>query len=305
MPSLCGELIHGRWLPDPAVISIHPPRVGWDASTTKVSTYRSNFNSPTPCGVGLPAGIIWPTWSRFQSTHPVWGGTRTGKRSRTRRSISTHPPRVGWDQKRGAGKISLRNFNPPTPCGVGRYHPQLGPWRQNFNPPTPCGVGLPGRLPGLNEYIFQSTHPVWGGTLGRPGGQHRHPISIHPPRVGWDDCPSACGLRVNDFNPPTPCGVGHWTHDRWSYHYDFNPPTPCGVGQRSDEEQSRRRQFQSTHPVWGGTGNNRGAISDGKDFNPPTPCGVGPPLFRHCPGNSGISIHPPRVGWDRHSTRPQ
>ena len=33
-------------------------------------------------------------------------------------------------------------------------------------------------------------------------------------------------------------------------------------------------------------------------FNPPTPCGVGPPLHQFDVNANGISIHPPRVGWD-------
>ena len=58
-------------------------------------------------------------------------------------------------------------------------------------------------------------------------------------------------------------------------------------------------QFQSTHPVWGGT------IFFGvwdaitANFNPPTPCGVGPPSVANLPLKVSISIHPPRVGWDQ------
>ena len=81
----------------------------------------------------------------------------------------------------------LRDFNPPTPCGVGRWfcllsqsrfrisiHPPRAGWDKNigkkliahinFNPPTPCGVG-PDELMEIKE------------------------------------------VRKN-FNPPTPCGVG-------------------------------------------------------------------------------------------------
>ncbi len=34
--------------------------------------------------------------------------------------------------------------------------------------------------------IFQSTHPVRGGTADAVGGFDALPISIHPPREGWD-----------------------------------------------------------------------------------------------------------------------
>ena len=34
--------------------------------------------------------------------------------------------------------------------------------------------------------IFQSTHPVRGGTISMEDSRHRNKISIHPPREGWD-----------------------------------------------------------------------------------------------------------------------
>ncbi len=34
--------------------------------------------------------------------------------------------------------------------------------------------------------IFQSTHPVRGGTISMEGSSHRNKISIHPPREGWN-----------------------------------------------------------------------------------------------------------------------
>ena len=80
-------------------------------------------------------------------------------------------------------------------------------------------------------------------------------ISIHPPRVGWDR------LLFTLFQ----CGR------------HFNPPTPCGVGPRHPSASGRALQFQSTHPVWGGTREGEEAGSRDIHFNPPTPCGVGRP----------------------------
>ena len=34
---------------------------------------------------------------KFQSTHPVWGGTSAEYRIAFDAEISIHPPRVGWD----------------------------------------------------------------------------------------------------------------------------------------------------------------------------------------------------------------
>ena len=56
-------------------------------------------------------------------------------------------------------------------------------------------------------------------------------ISIHPPRVGWDEQALKKAQSYLNFNPPTPCGVG----------LAYGGVGACPTG------------FQSTHPVWGGT----------------------------------------------------
>ena len=38
----------------------------------------------------------------------------------------------------------------------------------------------------LLKFIFQSTHPVRGGTIDRKNPIPDKQISIHPPREGWD-----------------------------------------------------------------------------------------------------------------------
>ena len=60
----------------------------------------------------------------------------------------------------------------------------------------------------INLALFQSTHPVWGGTSSAVKGVLQVLISIHPPRVGWDASGGSGPLRRTDFNPPTPGGVG-------------------------------------------------------------------------------------------------
>ena len=194
---------------------------------------------------------------------------------RQRIEISIHPPRVGWDQSRSSRARTRRYFNPPTPCGVGRRVDNKQRGKQYFNPPTPCGVGRlatckmvrPRRFQSTHPvwggtsvvgfpaeiFQFQSTHPVWGGTAGKRSQRRREQISIHPPRVGWDNSVLNALSASRNFNPPTPCGVGP----------DVNRLT------------SRRRGFQSTHPVWGGTRNCYFRERPAGYFNPPTPCGVG------------------------------
>ena len=170
-----------------------------------IYTVVHHFNPPTPCGVG--------PWERyrvfkpleFQSTHPVWGGTQ-------------HMP---------VFLPNVRYFNPPTPCGVGpvvviewslngqiSIHPPRVGWDRicaggncgwaDFNPPTPCGVGLYIVSLIADALIFQSTHPVWGGT-NRPD----RPVGF-----------------AGNFNPPTPCGVGRFCFQcvPCSFRISIHPP---------------------------------------------------------------------------------
>ena len=182
---------------------------------------------------------------------------------------------MGWDLAYYENLNQNLDFNPPTPCGVGLgFHHGMG-GRANFNPPTPCGVGQVAYVVAVACGLFQSTHPVWGGTvepLRRQGSclfQSTHPvwggtrldcprwgrgtISIHPPRVGWDG-----------FGPMKPTNADN-----------FNPPTPCGVGLTSGAGIGEVPIFQSTHPVWGGTSCHVSCSPSIPNFNPPTPCGVG------------------------------
>ena len=191
----------------------------------------------------------------FQSTHPVRGGTMRRSKMRKIYKISIHPPRAGWDSRHQRHQGSIGHFNPPTPCGVGQLYAvrdaQLG---FDFNPPTPCGVGPKISMMPSRQSAFQSTHPVRGGTCQSASSSVRRAISIHPPRAGWDLLRSLILLLWRYFNPPTPCGVGH-----------TNAKTNLAVA-----------EFQSTHPVRGGTLTIIKRPQGRFYFNPPTPCGVGP-----------------------------
>ena len=141
------------------------PLKRWSFLLSTHALLFSVFNPPTPCGVGQEFRDTTKTTDTFQSTHPVRGGTK--KRQRYFRKWefqSTHPVRGGTSLVKNKSN-TVSNFNPPTPCGVGRplFHPANSP--VYFNPPTPCGVGLQRRA---------ETHA-------------RKAISIHPPRAGWDD----------------------------------------------------------------------------------------------------------------------
>ena len=68
--------------------------------------------------------IAWRRWAalatRFQSTHPVRGGTNIAGVWVPSFIISIHPPRAGWDTSSTHTACPILHFNPPTPCGVGR-----------------------------------------------------------------------------------------------------------------------------------------------------------------------------------------
>ena len=84
----------------------------------------------------------------------------------------------------------------------------------NFNPPTPWGVGLKTRLRHFYNTAI-SLHPLRGEwdrqhAIGHGGRM----ISIHPLRGEWDCAVSTVTTAANDFNPPTPWGVGRIPNTR-------------------------------------------------------------------------------------------
>ena len=79
-----------------------------------------SFNPPSPCGEGRVIFVVIIYFCvKFQSTLPVWGGTR----------------------EHALQLVRQESFNPPSPCGEGRIN---RPWNigdTSFNPPSPCGEG--------------------------------------------------------------------------------------------------------------------------------------------------------------------
>ena len=102
------------------LISIHPLRGEWDAPINVISSpYFTNFNPPTPWGVGrvldsvqkrlnrfqsthsVGSGTVYvyilPYKDKFQSTHSVGSGTLTCLSTYEIKPISIHPLRGEWD----------------------------------------------------------------------------------------------------------------------------------------------------------------------------------------------------------------
>ena len=231
-------------------ISIHPPRVGRDLSSGSGVAMTATFQSTLPVwggtddgGAGLrtvyisihpprvgrdPARYkIQLAYCTFQSTLPVWGGTGFKFYTANLTSISIHPPRVGRDPHRyNYIQKVLISIHPPR---VGRDASSSCWWisASDFNPPSPCGEGrqrwnVSALEPGISihpprvgrDCDFCNRRDLWGG------------ISIHPPRVGRDSYTLSITSLTRDFNPPSPCGEGHFwfSWPRRSWLISIHPP---------------------------------------------------------------------------------
>ena len=214
---------------------------------------------------------------RFQSTLPVWGGTRT---------LITL-----WYQD--------RHFNPPSPCGEGPFCNRKCTCFGNFNPPSPCGEGPISAAP-RPQRMRISIHPPRVGRDEKPRlCRLLHP-DFNPPSPCGEGLQKSCQRVCQGyFNPPSPCGEGPVAHPLTPIRgSDFNPPSPCGEGQIASAVNEILAGFQSTLPVWGGTRTNERPTATAIDFNPPSPCGEGLDDIDLSDVQADISIHPPRVGRD-------
>ena len=188
--------------------------------------------------------------SPFQSTRPVWGGTRALVRDDRTGIISIHPPHAGRDFLGVAeGTKTIISIHPPhagrdciinvvsTVSDISIHRPMRGG--------TSCNVSI------ARSNIFQSTHPMRGGT----------------PEVGLAMCfckfQSTHPMRGGTGSPPG-------SPDRCPY---FNPPAPCGAG------RGRKAVFSTTvsisiHPPRAGRNSQwQLRLHRPNYFNPPAPWG--------------------------------
>ena len=160
----------------------------------------------------------------FQSTHPLRGGTNDIFAAFTSTNISIHPPLAGWDDLPCAALYSFTIS----------IHPPLAGWDDGsipflhvldiFQSTHPLRGGTYLLQIVVLRSLFQSTHPLRGGT-GKPLAPHRTDhISIHPPLAGWDWAGNVAKLFGDIFQ---------------STHATAWPALDA---------------FQSTHPLRGGTG---------------------------------------------------
>ena len=181
--------------------------------------------------------VISSNISLFQSTLPVWGGT-------FRRFLLL---------------FCFFDFNPPSPCGEGHVRCTLLPLASPyFNPPSPCGEGHSFFVPPSVFFVFQSTLPVWGGTLKRgdrveliPGFQSTLPV------WGGTQPSPPLNMSTNRFQSTLPVWGGTliFRPSLCLFRISIHPPR-VGRDPRRKKKQTSNSRFQSTLPVWGGTGFN-------------------------------------------------
>ena len=109
--------------PAPRILIPHSMGGGQFARLPPCDNINISIHHP-PRGVGT--GGTRPSGNaifRFQSTHPVGGGTDVVLPFSVSAVISIHPPRGGWDPRSTAMRATILNFNPPTPWGVGQGIP--------------------------------------------------------------------------------------------------------------------------------------------------------------------------------------
>ena len=119
-------------------ISIHPPREGWDANRTHIGIEICISIHPPREGWDWRTSESRQSSTKFQSTHPVRGGTTGIWNESLQRIISIHPPREGWDQTSTQVNRFCRVFQSTHPVRGGTpSFPDFPRPLRYFNPPTP------------------------------------------------------------------------------------------------------------------------------------------------------------------------
>ena len=101
-------------------ISIHPPHAGRDMDLGAFARCKL-FQSTLPMRGGTKRKLMLWRYNIFQSTLPMRGGTKGVGTGGGPSFISIHPPHAGRDLRFYSLFLLSIYFNPPSPCGEGRY----------------------------------------------------------------------------------------------------------------------------------------------------------------------------------------
>ena len=109
---------------------------------------------------------------------------------------------------------------------------------------------------------------------------------------------SARRLPSLHFNPPTSCGVGLCAPPFWVLDGEISiHPPRAGWDMKQSRAAFTSLEFQSTHPVRGGT-NGKRCTAGKRKFQSTHPVRGGTTFSIASNTGRNISIHPPRAGWD-------
>ena len=190
----------------------------------------------------------------FQSTHPVWDATAVLLALEGVVEISIHASRMGCDLTPYV-KSACREFQSTHPVWDATNADDL--WVADLQisiHASRMGCDEPWGRRADGEQKFQSTHPVWDATGSRVGFSACFFISIHASRMGCDYASTAPDNIFPD---------------------DFNPRIPYGMRPLARRTSRSMSSFQSTHPVWDATRQER-LVVENQDFNPRIPYGMRP-----------------------------
>ena len=220
-----------------------------------------------------------PLLSVFQSTLPAWGATFAFYTSGRGGTISIHAPRVGSDDRVGAGNGFFFEFQSTLPA-----------WGATACPSAVCSTIL----------LFQSTLPAWGATADLLDQMFLFTISIHAPRVG-SDIDFVTGVFTGDWisiHAPrvgSDSGIQKDGHPR---EISIHAPR-VGSDLKGDSSFRKSKDFNPRSPR-GERRKWRTSKRTSSYFNPRSPRGERRPRVAHAP-RLEISIHAPRVGSDEWS----
>ena len=164
------------------------------------------------------------------------GGTMADREKVIKGLISIHPSHAGRDSRRWRRTFRRSHFNPPAPCGAGLSFVWLlfAQWQISIHPPHAGRDSISTTsLSALR--IFQSTRPMRGGTaISKPSFWNSVAFQSTRPMRGGTSSGRILSPVVY-FNPPAPCGAGHFMLSSCYIIRYFNPPAPCGAGPLAPE----------------------------------------------------------------------
>ena len=139
-----------------------------------------------------------------------------------------------------------------------------------------------------------------GGTHDVEAMSTRELISIHPPHAGRDCHTCHSRKTMAEFQSTLPMRGGTRGLECWRTHYrNFNPPSPCGEGHYSADKGSLYNHI-SIHPPHAGrdiTALTKAVCTITFQSTLPMRGGTSPDATAAC--ISVISIHPPHAGRDK------